>query len=288
MRPSPSSTVKSLACPPGNSTPSIVPVKSTTTRSPFCAGRPASCHVARCLRSTSSVRSTSAGSTADVRALDGKPRHVGRADLRVDLEDRGELDRVGRRRVARARLDAGIARDAQLLRAHGLVEALAHGVRDHVRAHLRPVLLRDHLHGHVAGPEAGKLHRLREPPEPLLHFAFDVGERNGDVESPGELPEILESRLHAFGILANVVARRGIATRTKPEPRTRRGSIDAGWCERGDSNPHGGHPPEPKSGASTNSATFASRGKRRSIAFGDQESGSRDQRATLREPATST
>src|SRR5690348_8286902 len=30
------------------------------------------------------------------------------------------------------------------------------------------------------------------------------------------------------------------------------------WCERRDSNPHGGYPPEPKSGASTSSATFAS------------------------------
>ena len=31
-----------------------------------------------------------------------------------------------------------------------------------------------------------------------------------------------------------------------------------GWCERGDSNPHGpSSPPDPKSGASANSATFA-------------------------------
>src|SRR5205823_12792633 len=29
------------------------------------------------------------------------------------------------------------------------------------------------------------------------------------------------------------------------------------WCERRDSNPHGGYPPDPKSGASANSATFA-------------------------------
>ena len=31
------------------------------------------------------------------------------------------------------------------------------------------------------------------------------------------------------------------------------------WCERGDSNPHGCEPPDPKSGASANSATFAGR-----------------------------
>jgi hypothetical protein len=31
------------------------------------------------------------------------------------------------------------------------------------------------------------------------------------------------------------------------------------WCERRDSNPHGGYPPDPKSGASANSATFAFR-----------------------------
>ena len=34
-------------------------------------------------------------------------------------------------------------------------------------------------------------------------------------------------------------------------------AADAAWCERGDSNPHGDYPSEPKSGASTNSATFA-------------------------------
>ena len=38
-----------------------------------------------------------------------------------------------------------------------------------------------------------------------------------------------------------------------PARRPQRG----GWCERRDSNPHGGHPLEPKSSASTSSATFA-------------------------------
>ncbi len=33
--------------------------------------------------------------------------------------------------------------------------------------------------------------------------------------------------------------------------------IRGAWCERRDSNPHGGYPLEPKSSASTNSATFA-------------------------------
>ena len=32
---------------------------------------------------------------------------------------------------------------------------------------------------------------------------------------------------------------------------------DERWCERGDLNPHGDYPPDPKSGASANSATFA-------------------------------
>ena len=36
--------------------------------------------------------------------------------------------------------------------------------------------------------------------------------------------------------------------------------IRGAWCERRDSNPHGGYPLEPKSSASTNSATFAGPG----------------------------
>ena len=36
--------------------------------------------------------------------------------------------------------------------------------------------------------------------------------------------------------------------------------VRGAWCERRDSNPHGGYPLEPKSSASTNSATFAGPG----------------------------
>src|SRR5690606_29725713 len=36
-----------------------------------------------------------------------------------------------------------------------------------------------------------------------------------------------------------------------------RSAAGGGWCERRDSNPHGGYPLEPKSSASTSSATFA-------------------------------
>ena len=39
------------------------------------------------------------------------------------------------------------------------------------------------------------------------------------------------------------------------------------WCERGESNPHGCYPLEPKSSASTNSATFARRFRGAIVAY---------------------
>ena len=103
MRPSPSVIAKSFAWPPGNSTPSIVPVKSTITRSPVCAPRATGSNTARCLRSTSSVRSMSASRHLDLRPLDRDGREVAQLDLGIDLEHRGELERLARRRPAPCR-----------------------------------------------------------------------------------------------------------------------------------------------------------------------------------------
>ncbi|CFW29909.1 Uncharacterised protein [Bordetella pertussis] len=64
MRPWPSTNGKSSALPPSKGTPSIVPAKSSTTRSPSCEARPSRIsNLARCLRSTSSVWLTSASVT---------------------------------------------------------------------------------------------------------------------------------------------------------------------------------------------------------------------------------
>ena len=60
---------------PGTATPSIVPVKSTVTRSPVCAPRvDRRRNVARCLRRISSVRSTSAARHFDAAAARSRRR----------------------------------------------------------------------------------------------------------------------------------------------------------------------------------------------------------------------
>src|SRR4030095_12885578 len=82
---------------------------------------------------------------------------------------------------------------------------------------LRTVLLGDHLQRNVAGTEPRQLDGLRQAREALLYLAFDVGERNGDVDAPLQLPQRFHGGLHAYRILANVDR----------------------WCERGDSNPQG-------------------------------------------------
>jgi hypothetical protein len=119
----------------------------------------------------------------DLRAVDRDRGEVAERDLGIDLEHGRELERLARLGRRRVRLDARHAGDAQVLRLHRVLEARLHGLRDHVGAHLRPVLLRDHLDRHVAGPEARDLHGLREVGEAAVHFAVDVGDRNGDVEA---------------------------------------------------------------------------------------------------------
>jgi hypothetical protein len=53
-----------LPCPPSNDSPSIVPTKSTVTRSPSAAPRSTGTHVARWLRSFSIMASRSGSSTS--------------------------------------------------------------------------------------------------------------------------------------------------------------------------------------------------------------------------------
>ena len=163
---------------PGNSTPSMRAgeVDHHAIARLRAVARPAT-HVARCLRSTSSVRSTSAGVDLDLRPLDRgppkgrrrRPRDRPRRSPRTRARPSGALSCFGRG------LDARIAGDAQVLLAHRVVEARLDGVGDDVGAHLRPVLLRDHLERHVARAGSPAIltvfARLREA---LVDLAFDL------------------------------------------------------------------------------------------------------------------
>ena len=265
IRPSPSTIGKSCAWPPWNSTPSIVPVKSTCTRSPACAARSTGAYVVRCLRRTSSVRSTSCGVTSARGRVIAIVADVAELDLGIDLEHRRELERLGRRLLAALRLDARRAGDAQVLLVDRLVERRLHALGDHVGAHLRAVLLGDHSHRHLAGPEPGDLDGAREPRQPLLHFAFDVGDRHGDVQAPLERAERFEWVCMRDGILAIKIVRAR--------------SMSALLVRKGGLEPPRAAPPAPKAGASTNSATFA---MRRGALAGDPAAGSAASRDAAR------
>ncbi len=165
------------------------------------------------------------------RHLGARPRdrdaaHVAELDLGVDLENRGELQRVGRGPF-RALLDARRAGDAQILRAHRVVEARPDALGNHVRAHLRAILLVEHAQRRLAGPEAGDLDGAREARQPLPDLALDLGDRHRDVQPAFERAERFNCVLHATGTLAVLkCASRALA-------------LNCGWCERGDSTPHG-------------------------------------------------
>ena len=183
--------------------------------------------------------------------------------FRIDLEHRRELERALRRRRAVRRLDARIAGHAQVLLAHGLVEARLHGIGDDVRAHLRAILLRDHLDRHLARPEARHLDGLGKAREALVDFALDLLQRHGDAQAALELAQRFQRALHVLigpcCLEVRVVVRKG----GLEPPRAA--------------------PPAPKAGASTNSATFATSGVR-VAKFGRREAASAE-RVTIAEIA---
>ena len=148
----------------------------------------------------------------DLRPLDRRRGNIADGHLGIDLEHRGKLERAFR--LVRRGLDARIAGNAQVLLPHRFVEARLDGIGNDVGAHLGPVLRGDHLERYVARPESRHLHRLRETREALVDLAFDLLQRDRDVQAPLKLAQGLQRALHGF-------------------------FLDLRWCERGDSNPHG-------------------------------------------------
>ncbi len=128
------------------------------------------------------------------RPLDLGAGKIPERDLRIHLEHCRKFELVLRRGFLG--LDLRISRHAQILRPDRVVEARLHGIRNDVRAHLRAILLRDHLHRHLARTKAGDLRRLGEARKTLLYLAFDLFNRHRDVQPAFELPKGLQCHLH--------------------------------------------------------------------------------------------
>ena len=169
--------MKSFAWPPANSTPSMraaeVDHDAVALRRP--AARPATRSRAACgaLRACARRRPASlppSGARSWTAERSPMPTSGYTSNTAENSSASGCRRFLPVRFLCRARLDARIAGDAQIVVAHRLVEALLHGVADHVGADLRTVLLRDHLERHMPGSETGDLHGLRELREALLRL----------------------------------------------------------------------------------------------------------------------
>ena len=174
-----------------------------------------------------------------LRPLDRRAADVARLELRIDLEGRAELERLVVAAVVL--LDLRVARHAQVLLLDRVAERLLHRVAQHFAADLGPVLLRHQLHRHLAGTEARHLDVARELLQPLVDLALDLLDRHRHRKAPLERAQGFQICRHAYRFLVVVppVARLvPLVRRVGLEPT----SVSA---------------LEPKSSASTNSATFA-------------------------------
>src|SRR6266704_2392862 len=159
IRPSPSTTATPAPLPPGNSFPARALLAqdregALDVRIVHRVGRP----------------------------LDRRGREIAELDLRVDLESRAEAQLF--LVAAFLAFDARITGDLQFLLLDDFRKRFLHGVSDHFRAHLRPVVLRDDLERNLARPKTVHANGARELAQPLLDFAVDLLGRNRHVEPP--------------------------------------------------------------------------------------------------------
>ena len=164
-------------CPPGNSTPSIVPVKSTRIAVPRrgCprAGEYVVALPAQDVEGAVDVR----GGHLDLRTPDRDLRRVADLDLGIHLESRRVLERVGRVAFAGPGLEARSCRPRRFCVPHGIGEALLHGfARSPPSAAAIRIAAPTIFSGTLPGRKPGMLHGPREPLQALGDLAFDVGD----------------------------------------------------------------------------------------------------------------
>src|SRR5690606_2866771 len=106
-------------------------------------------------------------------------------------------------------------------------------------------------------------------------LTLDNGGRNLPLAEAGEADTLGELARHFLALPLHTFAGNGNRQPSRPAPRLGDGNLELGCigchsarnrvqegCERGDANPHGTGAPDPKSGASTSSATFAVLGRK--------------------------
>ena len=108
----------------------------------------------------------------------------------------GLTDNVVERLTCQSSGRYAVIGNAQILRTDRIVQTCLHGVGDHVGAHLRSVLLGNHLQRDLARTEAGDIDRLRQSRQPLLDLALDLLDRHGDMQPSLELTQRLQCHLH--------------------------------------------------------------------------------------------
>ncbi len=167
---------------------------------------------------------------------------IGERDLRIHLEGRRERQ-IGAA-IGGTRFDLRRTRNTQLAGTDCRTEGLADLVVQHFRLHLRAVGGSNHLHRHLARPEAGHLDVARELREPRLHFLLDRSGGNREIDTTLEGARGLQRLLHGLAFLdCRVHAAGQIRCGAKGGTRTPTPVKASG----------------PKPGASTNFATFAPR-----------------------------
>ena len=119
---------------------------------------------------------------------------------------------------------------------NGITEAFLKGIAQNLLADLRAELLNHNLERHLAGPESSQFDGTRQPLQARFNLAVDISHRHGNVQLALERTQRFQIRLHRKFPIEFI--RSALVRKEGLEP-TRLSA------------------PEPKSGASTNSATFA-------------------------------
>ena len=181
-------------------------------------------------------------------------RQITHGDFRVDFEHGGESERLAGGGLVVKRLEARVAGDVDFLFLDGLGEALLHFFAQHVFTHLCAVVLLDDLQRGLARTEALHLGGARHALQALGHLGVDVGHRQGDIQAAFQCAKRFELNLHCLGPSRKVIS-------ALPRQDAVRSGRRLGACvvlvrEKG-LEPLHLSALEPKSSASTNSATLA-------------------------------